>query len=246
MDAAVDSISSPYEKASTLLNIIPLAMQNSSEALSLTLLKKTEALTNKINIQSIADSVRNNIADIYFELYQKSGDNKILSLAIQITRTIDDDEIRFHHLNQLGYTEMFEIPPQYVKIKSHSEKMVAEGIHPNQIATLERLVRTVADRGKEAIFFCNLAIHFKKNGEEKLSKRMIQNSIKEAQIIRPLSRRSFVMCDIALKIYAAGCERSAQEILDFAIDAATNIRQSTIRDEVFDELGLAIKLMQRI
>jgi hypothetical protein len=246
MDAAVDRISSPYEKASTLLNIIPLAIQNSSEGLSLSLLKKTEAMTNKINIQSIADNIRNNIADIYFALHQKSENKKILSLAIHITKTIDDDEIRYHHLSQLGYTEMYEIPPQYVKIKSLSEKMVEEGIHPNQIATLERLVRTVADRGKEAIFFCNLAIHFRKNGEDKLSKRMIQNSIKEARIIRPLSRRSFVMCDIALKIYAAGCERSAQEILDLAIDAATNIRQSTIRDEVFDELGLAIKLMQRI
>ncbi|MGB7787389.1 hypothetical protein [Methanoregula sp.] len=246
MDAAVDRISSPYEKASTLLNIIPLAIQNSPEELSLALLKKTEALTNKINIQSIADSVRNNIADIYSTLYKKSGDKKILSHAIQITKTIDDDDMRLQHLSQLGYTEMYEIPPQYLKIKSLSEKMVEEGIHPNQIATLERLVRTVADRGKEAIFFCNLAIHFKKNGEEKLSKRMIQNSIKEARIIRPLSRRSFVLCDIALKIYAAGCERSAQEILDFAIDAATNIRQSAIRDGVFDELGLAIKLMQGI
>ena len=29
-----------------------------------------------------------------------------------------------------------------------------------------------------------------------------------------------------------------------AIDAATNIRQSSLRDEVFDELGLAIKVMQ--
>jgi hypothetical protein len=246
MDAAVDKISSPYEKASALLNIIPLALQNSSEELSLTLLKKTEAMTNKINIQSIADNIRNNIADIYFALHKKSENKKILSLAIHITKTIDDDEIRYHHLSQLGYTEMYEIPPQYVKIKSLSEKMVEEGIHPNQIITLERLVRTVADRGKEAIFFCNLAIHFRKNGEEKLSKKMIQNSIKEARIIRPLSRRSFVMCDIALKIYAAGCERNAQEILDLAIDAATNIRQSTIRDEVFDELGLAIKLMQRI
>jgi len=246
MDAAVDKISSPYEKASALLNIIPLALQNSSEELSLTLLKKTEAMTNKINIQSIADNIRNNIADIYFALHQKSENKKILSLAIQITKTIDDDEIRYHHLSQLGYTEMYEIPPQYVKIKSLSEKMVEEGIHPNQIITLERLVRTVADRGKEAIFFCNLAIHFRKNGEEKLSKKMIQNSIKEARIIRPLSRRSFVMCDIALKIYGAGCERNAQEILDLAIDAATNIRQSTIRDEVFEELGLAIKLMQRI
>jgi hypothetical protein len=75
---------------------------------------------------------------------------------------------------------------------------------------------------------------------------MFLNSIEEAMIIRPLSRRSFVMCDIALKFFMAGCELSAQEILDHAIDAATNIRQSSLRDTVFDELGLAIKIMQRI
>ena len=111
MDAAVDRISSPYEKASTLLNIIPLAIRNSSEELSLALLKKTEAMTNKINIQSIADSIRKNIAEIFFELYQRSKDKKILTHAIQITKTIDDDEIRYHHLSQLGYAEMFELPP---------------------------------------------------------------------------------------------------------------------------------------
>jgi hypothetical protein len=32
--------------------------------------------------------------------------------------------------------------------------------------------------------------------------------------------------------------------VDLSIDAATNIRQSTLRDEVFDELGLAIKIIQ--
>jgi hypothetical protein len=52
------------------------------------------------------------------------------------------------------------------------------------------------------------------------------------------------MCDIAMKTHASGCEKTAQEVLDHAIDAATNIRQSSLRDEVFDELGLAIKLMQ--
>jgi hypothetical protein len=54
------------------------------------------------------------------------------------------------------------------------------------------------------------------------------------------------MCDIALKLHAAGCERTAQDILDNAIDAATNIRQSSLRDEVFDELGLAIRIMQEM
>ena len=81
---------------------------------------------------------------------------------------------------------------------------------------------------------------------EKISSRLLQDAIKEAQIIRPLSRRAYIMCDIAMKTHASGCEKIAQEVLDQAIDAATNIRQSSLRDEVFDELGLAIKLMQGI
>lgn len=246
MEDAVDKITSPYEKASMLLNIIPLTMQNADDGLPFNLLKKTEILTKKINIQSIADTIRNNIVEIYTVVYQKNHDKKMLAHAIQITKSIDDDETRFCRLEQLGYTEMYEITPQFVKIKSLSERMVSEGIHPNHVAALERLVRTVADRGKEAVFFCYLSIYFKKKGQEKLSRKMLQNSIKEARIIRPLTRRSFVMCDIALKIFAAGCEQTAQEILDLAIDAATNIRQSSLRDEVFDELGLAIKIMQRM
>jgi hypothetical protein len=246
MEDAADKITSPYEKASVLLNIIPLTMQNADDGLPFNLLKKTEILTKKINIQSIADTIRNNVAEIYTVVYQKNHDKKMLAHAIQITKSIDDDETRFYRLEQLGYTEMYEITPQFVKIKSLSERIVNEGIHPNQVAALERLVRTVADRGKEAVFFCYLSIYFKKKGQEKLSRKMLQNSIKEARIIRPLTRRSFVMCDIALKIFAAGCEQTAQEILDLAIDAATNIRQSSLRDEVFDELGLAIKIMQRM
>lgn len=245
MTQAAERIPSPYVKASTLLDIVPLALKDCGDSdAPVALLKKAEVLTKKINIPSIADTIRDNIAQIYAMLYQNQNNKKYLDSAIQVTKTIEDDNIRLNRFVQLGYSETFDIPPQYLKIKIISEKIVKEGVHPSQIAILERLVRTVADRGKESILFCDLAIFFKGEGEEKLSRRMIQNAIKEARIIRPLSRRSFVMCDIALKMYSAGCERAAQEILDYAIDAATNIRQSTLRDEVFDELGLAIKVMQ--
>jgi hypothetical protein len=102
----------------------------------------------------------------------------------------------------------------------------------------------VSDRGKEAIIFCDLAVLARKAGKEKIANRMLQNAIKDAGIIRPLSHRAFVMCDIAMKTHNSGSEKASQEVLDCAIDAATNIRQSSLRDEVFEELGLAIKLMQ--
>jgi len=246
MTGAVEKISSPYEKVSTLLDIIPLAIQNSDGDIPVQLLKKAEDLTKKINIQYIADRMRENIAQIYLVLAEKNHDIQYRNLAVAVIRTIDDDDIRQNNLVNTGYSESYEIPPQYLKIKTLSEKMITEGFHQNQVTGLERLVLTVADRGKEALFFSDLAIFFRKAKEEKIASRMLQNAIKEARIIRPLSRRSFVMCDIALKLHAAGCERPAQDILDNAIDAATNIRQSSLRDEVFDELGLAIRIMQEI
>lgn len=247
MIQAADRIPSPYVKATTLLNIVPLALRDCTDfEVPVALLKKAELLTNKINIPSIADTIRENIVQVYTMLYEKDHDKKYLESAVLVCKTITDDNLRVRRLEHLGHTEILQIIPQYAKIRAISEKIVKEGVTPTQITSLERLVRTVADRGKESIHFCDLAVFFKTEGEEKLSRRMIQNAVREARIIRPLSRRSFVMCDIALKLYAAGCEHAAQEILDFAIDAATNIRQSALRDEIFDELGLAIKVMQEM
>jgi len=244
MMEAAEKIPSPYERASILLEIVPLALQCNKDEEFMPILKKANTLTKSINIQYIADIIRDNVAQVYSMLYKTRNDKKFLSFAIDTTRTIDDDRLRLHRLMQMGQKESYAIPPQYIKIKAMTEKIIDDGAHSNQITSLERIIRTVADRGKEAIFFCNLSILFREEGNEKLSKRMMQSAIKEAIVIRPLSKRAFVMCDIAMKSHAAGCETAAQEVLDCAIDAATNIRQSTLRDEVFDELGLAIKIMQ--
>jgi hypothetical protein len=244
MTDAVEKITSPYEKVSTLLGIIPLAIRSTDGDTPEKLLLMAEELTKKINIPSIADRMRDAIARIYIMLAEKNADKKYMESAIAVIRTIDTDEIRQNHLMKAGYPETYEVPSQYLKIKALSEKMIADGIHRNQITMLERLVLAVADRGKEALFFSDLAIFFRKAMKGELADRMLGNAIREARIIRPLSRRSFVMCDIALRLHAAGCERTAQDILDNAIDAATDIRQSSLRDEVFDELGLAIRTMQ--
>jgi len=244
MSEAVERIPSPYEKASALLDIIPLALQNSDDDTPVILLKKADALTRKINIPQIADTIRDKIAQMYVVLYLKRNNTKYQEYAQEVTKTIENDEIRLHRLTQMGLEDTYEIPAQYEKIKVLVEKIIEDGAHPNQITSLEKLIRSVTDRGKGAILFCEIAILFRKESAEKIFNRLLQSAIKEARIIRPLSRRAFIMCDIAMKTHAAGSEKTAQEVLDLAIDAATNIRQSSLRDEVFDELGLAIKLMQ--
>ena len=244
MSEAVERIPSPYEKASALLDIIPLALQNSDDDTPVILLKKADALTRKINIPQIADTIRDKIAQMYGVLSHKHDNTKYLQYAIDVTKTIENDEIRLHRFTQMGLKDTYEIPAHYEKIKALFEKIIEDGAHTNQITSLEKLIRSVTDRGKGAILFCDIAVLFRKEGAEKISNRLLQSAIKEARIIRPLSHRAFIMCDIAMKTHASGDEKTAQEVLDLAIDAATNIRQSTLRDEVFDELGLAIKLMQ--
>ena len=151
--------------------------------------------------------------------------------------------VRLHRLTQMGQKSEYELC-HYEKIKPPSEKKSRMEATRIRFLRLKNSIRSMTDRGKGAILFCDLAVLFRAKGLEKISSRLLQGAIKEAQIIRPLSRRAYIMCDIAMKTHASGCEKIAQEVLDQAIDAATNIRQSSLRDEVFDELGLAIKLMQ--
>lgn len=243
---AVQAIPAAYDKASVLIEIIPLAVQCCNDDTPQKLMTMAENLAKKVNIGYIADTLHDDIARFYFMLYQKNSDTRYIEESIRILKMIDNDEIRITRLQQMGYTDINENGSSYLKIKALSDKIINDNPQPNTIAALERLVRAVPDRGKQSGYFCDLAIVFWKKKEPKLSRKMIQNAIGEAEIIRPLSRRAYIMCDMAMKTYAAGCDSIAQEIIDYAMDAATNIRQSAMRDDVFNELGMAMKIMQAI
>jgi hypothetical protein len=243
MNAAIDKIDSPYEKTSFILEYMPFSLEICGEVVTFSLLKETCALIGKINIQHIADTIRGVVAEFLITLYHKYSNEKYLNYALDVIKSIEDPEERHYNFKKYGQKETIDVSSVYCRFKALMKDMTDRGIHPQQLTALERLIRTEADRGDAAIYFCNLAIFLKMKGEKKLSHRMIQNAIKESSIIRPLPKRSFVMCNIAIKINIAGCKRTAHEILDLAIDAATNIRQAKIRDSVFDELDQAMKIV---
>ncbi|NMB78748.1 MAG: hypothetical protein GYA23_06595, partial [Methanomicrobiales archaeon] len=77
MMGAAERIPSPYVKASILLDIVPMALKDcGDDDAPVTLLKKAESLTQKINIPSIADTIRDNIAQVYAMLAQSHNDEK--------------------------------------------------------------------------------------------------------------------------------------------------------------------------
>jgi hypothetical protein len=66
----------------------------------------------------------------------------------------------------------------------------------------------------------------------------------EAMKIRPLSRRSMVLCDIAMLWHSAGHYDEALTLMDDAVDATTNIRQYEKRDAIVERLSFAIKFLR--
>jgi len=73
---------------------------------------------------------------------------------------------------------------------------------------------------------------------------MLFCALEEARIIRPLSRRAFALGDMACRIYAERYEDRSREVLDMAVSEALNIRDSTVRDEAYDELDMSMRLVQ--
>ncbi|MFA5331917.1 MAG: hypothetical protein WC342_06020 [Methanoregula sp.] len=240
---ALDKIESPYDRALLILEVIPLSVRSNNEETALGLIQTAEDLSDHINIQHVADTIRDTIAGILVDLSKKQQHAGYLKTAADILLKLDDDELKSYRLNQIGY-QQDAAASAYVKIFSAAETIIHDGSAPGQIMTLERSVRLLTDRGKKTQYFCKLSILFRDIGDVKTSKRMLNNAIKESSIIRPLSKRAYVRCDMAMKMNAAGYESIAQDLIDYAMDAATNIRQSVLRDAVFNELGLAIRIMQ--
>ncbi len=241
---AIEKIESPYDKSLLILKIVPLAVQNGEDEFALNLLDKAEKLSRTINIQHIADSIHDEIARIFTNFFREQGNVEYMKKSADILAQIEDDDLRQHRLTQIGYNDAPEKNIPHTKIMGLLTRIINEGASPGQIIALEQTVRSMTDRGKRALVYCRLSIHSRDNSDQKIAKRMLNNAIKESDIIRPLSKRAYVRCDMAIKMYSAGYESVAQDILDNAIDAATNIRQSILRDEVFNELGLVIRLMQ--
>ena len=241
---SLEKIDSPYNQALLTLKLIPLAVRKGEIAFALDLLNRAEQLSETINVQHVADSIRDEVARILEDLFRMQGDERYLKKSAEILALIEDDQLRQDSLARIGCEDTTEKNLPSTKIMATMTRLIDTGAPPGQIASLEQTVHAVPDRGKRALIYCRLSILFRENGEIKTARRMLQNAINESEIIRPLSKRAYIRCDMAIKMFTAGYESVAQDILDQAIDAATNIRQSILRDEVFNELGMAIRILQ--
>jgi len=245
MCRTVVNIPSPYVRLSMLFDVAQFAEAYGDEEEIDELLEGMERTAGYIQIPFIAAMTRQRMARMLFSFYRKTGNPAVQRRAIDVVSSIDDDRIRYSMMVQLD-----QAPPQswkntvFGRILDCREKIRSGEYTTKDMVALDRAIKATADRAKRAIYYTELFLIARDAGQYELADRMLLCALDEARIIRPLSRRAFALGDMACRIYAEHYEDRSREILDMAVSEALNIRDSAIRDEVYDELDMAIRVVQ--
>lgn len=241
----VVSIPSPYVRLSMLFDVAQFAETYGDEQEIDELLDGMEKTAGNIQIPFVTAMTRQRMAQMLFSYYRASGKQPIRQRAVDIVSAIDDDRIRYSLMIQLE-----QAMPQswkstvYGRILDCRDKIRSGEYTTKDMVTLDRAIRAAPDRAKRAAYYTELYLIARNAGQYEVADRMLLCALEEARIIRPLSRRAFVLGDMACRIYAERYEDRSREVLDMAVSEALNIRDSVIRDEIYDELDMSMRIIQ--
>ena len=241
----VVNIPSKYIRLSMLFDVAKFAETYGDEEEINELLDGMERTAGYIQIPFITAMTRQRMAQMLFSFYRKSGRAADRQRAVDLISAIDDDRIRYNLMVQLE-----QAMPQswkstvYSKILDCRDRIRSGDYATKDMIILDRAIRTATDRAKRATYYTEVYLIARRAGQHQVADRMFLCALEEARIIRPLSRRAFVLGDMACRIYAERYEDRSKELLDMAVGEALNIRDSTIRDEVYDELDLSMRIVQ--
>jgi len=241
----VVNIPSSYIRLSMLFDVAKFAETYGEEEEIDGLLDGMERTAGYVQIPFITAMTRQRMAQMLFSFYRKNGRPAIRQRAVEIVSAIDDDRIRYNLMVQLEQA----IPQSwksavYSKILDCRNRIRSGDYTTKDMVTLDRAIRAATDRAKRATYYTEVYLIARNAGQHEVADRMLFCALEEARIIRPLSRRAFVLGDMACRIYAERYEDRSREILNMAVSEALNIRDSAIRDEVYDELDMSMQIIQ--
>ncbi|HPD75551.1 MAG TPA: hypothetical protein P5217_04905 [Methanoregulaceae archaeon] len=239
-----DAIPLTIQRAALLLELAEQMVADRDFTPVAPLLAQIGEVAWSIPVPHLADSVRLRVAEICIRIGNATGDETFYARASGIIAGINHEDIQTATAGLHEKVHAAEQSPAFREIMVRAERIVTERYNPQQLSALESMIRSLTDRGLVARYFGMIAILFNRTGRTRLARRFFDAALAEARVIRPLSRRTYVLCDMALVLDRAGCSMKGQEVMGFAVDAATGIRQFRDRDEVFDNLAAAMRWMQ--
>ncbi len=234
----------PYDRASMLLDVIPLAETYGEKDDSIRLLGEAEKAVEAIQIPFISSMVKKGIVQLLLMLHAKRGDESLRKRAIRVAGGIPDEQVRDTLLSQLGAAgEDMAATNAYRLLRQAYDSIDKGRFTVQEAASVDRAIRSLPDRAKRAQYAVELSLLARDGGQDKVADRLLQYAVEEASIIRPLSRRAYVLGDMALRVYAGDEVERSRDILGMAVNAAMNVREDNLRDTVFDELDVALRIM---
>jgi tetratricopeptide (TPR) repeat protein len=240
----IADIPSPYDRASMLLDVIPFAEQYGGADDSLELLEEASKAVESIEIPFISTLTKKGIVRLLMMLHTKRGDESLRSKAVKIASGIPDETERDMLLRELGAPEDESSKTNAYRLLADARGNVQKGrFTVQEAAAIDRAIRALPDRAKRANYAMELYQLARDAGHEKMADRILQYALSEASIIRPLSKRAYVLGDMALRVFSGGDEERSRDILGMAVNAAMNVREDDLRDIVFDELDVALRIM---
>jgi hypothetical protein len=239
-------IQSPYERACVLLDLFSAVIRIRDGDRSRKVLDEILSITKSIRVRFVSGLILKRTAKVLLRVSELQSDPSLREIALQMASEADNILVRPGIL--LGDTtkDLSDGNVPYPKIRAVAQKIAQANPSSHQVSSLDQLVQQIQDRGERASYYSELALLFQKEGHMSVYEKLLRSAVTEAAIVRPLSRRAYIFCDISLKLFEAGDEMKGREFFDQAIEAATNIRQYTLRDEVFEDLGMAMSVLQEI
>jgi len=241
---AADAIPVAIYRASLLLELAGQMAEDRDFSGAGPVLDQILAVTGSIPVPHLADSIRLKVAESWIRIADATGDGKCYTKASGIIAGIGHEDIQAATTGLPGNVQEAPLSPQFTEITERAGQLVTERYNPQQLNTIETMIRSLPERGLVSRYFCMTGILFNRAGRVRLARRFYEAAVSEARIIRPLSRRAYVLCDLSLVLDRGGCGTWAQETMGYAVDAATGIRQFREREEVFDNLAAAVRWMQ--
>lgn len=244
---SIEAIQSPYERGTALLNVIPIAELCGEHSYVETFLGEVERSMDRINIPFIVAVLKRALVQRLVAISQRRDTDTFLARAIEVATGIEDDDVRHETLLRLNQDpQPAHADGIYAMVLDAKQKIHSGEFSKGLVASIDRSLHALPDRALQAKYYTELFVAARESGQENLGEKLLRSAINAAEIIRPLSRRVYVLGDMALKVFAAGDELRSSDIMDMAGEAATNIREYRQRDQIFDELAMVIKVMQEL
>lgn len=244
---SIEAIPNPYERGTALLNVIPIAELCGEYSYVTVFLDEVEHAMARINIPFIVAVLKRALVQRLIAIAQRRDGAEFTGRAIAVARSIEDEDVRYETLQRLNQDPLPDVADSIHAAVLEAKRKIRSGeFSKNLIGSIDRSLHAVPDRALQAKYYTELFVAAKEAGQENLAEKLLRSAINAAEIIRPLSRRVYVLGDMALKVFAAGDEIRSSDIMDMAGEAATNIREFRQRDQIFDELAMVIKVMQEL